>query len=169
MITGCRVFFFQAEDGIRDAQEARGLGDVYKRQGEGLAENPALEMTRVWLPLASMIPSDVEQELRAIFGDAYRGLDEATDVLSFENDFIDLETGARFIGDIVISIEKAQAQAAESGFSLKEELEMLLVHAVLHLNGYDHIEEADLEEIGSLQEESLIAIANPVLGSISRE
>jgi ATP-dependent DNA helicase RecG len=41
-----------------------------------VAENPALEMTRVWLPLASMIPSDVEQELRAIFGDAYRGLDE---------------------------------------------------------------------------------------------
>ncbi len=100
---------------------------------------------------------------------AYRGLDEATDVLSFENDFIDLETGARFIGDIVISIEKAQAQAAERGFSLQEELEMLLVHAVLHLNGYDHMEEADLEEMGSLQDEILIAIANPVLGSISRE
>ena len=100
---------------------------------------------------------------------AYRGLDEATDVLSFENDFIDLETGARFIGDIVISIEKAQAQAAERGFSLQEELEMLLVHAVLHLNGYDHMEEADLEEMGSLQDEILIAIGNPVLGSISRE
>ena len=100
---------------------------------------------------------------------AYRGLDEATDVLSFENDFIDLETGARFIGDIVISIEKAQAQAAERGFSLQEELEMLLVHAVLHLNGYDHMEEADLEEMGSLQDEILIAIANPVLGSMSRE
>jgi ATP-dependent DNA helicase RecG len=41
-----------------------------------VVENPALEMTRVWLPLASMIPSDVEQELRAIVGDAYRGLDE---------------------------------------------------------------------------------------------
>lgn len=46
---------------------------------------------------------------------------------------------------------------------------MLLVHAVLHLNGYDHMEEADLEEMGSLQDEILIAIANPVLGSISRE
>jgi probable rRNA maturation factor len=100
---------------------------------------------------------------------AYRGLDEATDVLSFENDFIDLETGARFIGDIVISIEKAQAQAAERGFSLQEELEMLLVHAVLHLNGYDHLEEADLEEMGNLQDEILIAIGNPLLGSISRE
>ncbi len=41
-----------------------------------VAENPALEMTRVWLPLASMIPSDVEQELRGIVGDAYQGLDE---------------------------------------------------------------------------------------------
>lgn len=41
-----------------------------------VAEDPSLEMTRVWLPLASMIPGDVEQELRAIVGDAYRGLDE---------------------------------------------------------------------------------------------
>ncbi len=41
-----------------------------------VAEDPSLEMTRVWLPLASMIPGDVEQELRAIVGEAYRGLDE---------------------------------------------------------------------------------------------
>lgn len=41
-----------------------------------VAENSALEMTRVWLPLASMIPGDVEQELRAAVGDAYAGLDE---------------------------------------------------------------------------------------------
>ncbi|MCK7499985.1 MAG: hypothetical protein MZW92_63760 [Comamonadaceae bacterium] len=73
----------------------RELGKVPKAQAEGsiilalcsqqwltlrtlarLAENPALEMTRKGLPLASMIPSDVEQELRAIVGDAYQGLDE---------------------------------------------------------------------------------------------
>jgi ssRNA-specific RNase YbeY (16S rRNA maturation enzyme) len=41
------------------------------------------------------------------------------------------ETGARFIGDIVISMETAQSQAAERGFSLQEELEMLFVHALL--------------------------------------
>ncbi len=41
-----------------------------------VAENPALEMTRVWLPLASMIPGDVERELRAVVGDAYNTLDE---------------------------------------------------------------------------------------------
>ena len=41
-----------------------------------VAENPALEMTRVWLPLASMIPGDVERELRAVVGDAYTKLDE---------------------------------------------------------------------------------------------
>lgn len=41
-----------------------------------VAENPALEMTRVWLPLASMIPSDVERELRVVVGEAYSTLDE---------------------------------------------------------------------------------------------
>jgi len=98
-----------------------------------------------------------------------RGLDESTDLLSFENDYIDLETGARFIGDIVISMETAQSQAAERGFSLQEELEMLFVHALLHLYGYDHLEEADLTEMSGLQDEILQEIGNPVLGSISRE
>ena len=100
---------------------------------------------------------------------AYRGMDEATDVLSFENEFVDLETGSRFIGDIVISIEKALAQAEERGFSLQEELEMLFVHAVLHLNGYDHLEEAELEEMSILQDEILKDIVNPIRGSISHE
>lgn len=100
---------------------------------------------------------------------AYRGMDEPTDVLSFENDFVDLETGRRFIGDIVISMEKASSQAEERGFSLQQELEMLFVHAVLHLNGYDHFEEADLEEMSSLQDEILKEIGNPVRGSISHD
>jgi probable rRNA maturation factor len=100
---------------------------------------------------------------------AYRGLDEATDVLSFENEFVDLETGRRFLGDIAISIEKALAQAEERGFSLQEELEMLFVHAVLHLNGYDHLEEAELEEMNSRQDEILQEIGNPIRGSISHE
>jgi ATP-dependent DNA helicase RecG len=46
-----------------------------------VAENPALEMTRVWLPVSSMIPEDVEEELRALVGDAYAGLDELERVI----------------------------------------------------------------------------------------
>ncbi|MEL7644758.1 MAG: rRNA maturation RNase YbeY [Anaerolineaceae bacterium] len=98
---------------------------------------------------------------------AYRDMDEATDVLSFENEFVDLETGSHFIGDIVISIEKAITQAEERGFNLQEELEMLFVHAVLHLNGFDHLEEAELEEMSGLQDEILQEIANPIRGSIN--
>lgn len=100
---------------------------------------------------------------------SYRGMDDSTDVLSFENDYIDLETGSRFIGDIVISIETAEFQAGERGFSLQQEMEMLFVHALLHLYGYDHMEEADLEDMSALQDEILKEIDNPVLGSISRE
>ena len=66
-------------------------------------------------------------------------------------------------------METAQSQAAERGFSLQEELEMLFVHALLHLYGYDHLEEADLTEMSGLQDEILQEIGNPVLGSISRE
>lgn len=46
-----------------------------------VAENPALEMTRVWLPLASMVPGDVERELRAVVGESYNSLDELAHVI----------------------------------------------------------------------------------------
>lgn len=81
----------------------------------------------------------------------HRELDRATDVLSFPmQDLmpgqtiepspleIDPETGAYMLGDMVISLERAQAQAEEYGHSLERELAFLAVHSVLHLLGYDH-------------------------------
>jgi len=64
---------------------------------------------------------------------AYRNVDAPTDVLSFENDYLDPESGLHYLGDIVISIEKAQEQAANNGHPLQQEVEMLFVHGVLHL------------------------------------
>lgn len=69
--------------------------------------------------------------------------DYPTDVLSFplgENGVydIDYETGAKLLGDIVISVEKAEAQAELYGHSFQREIAYLTVHSMLHLLGYDH-------------------------------
>lgn len=67
----------------------------------------------------------------------FRGRDEATDVLSFPAGF-EQPDGMPYLGDIAISIEAAARQAAELGGSLQRELCTLLLHALVHLCGYDH-------------------------------
>jgi len=99
---------------------------------------------------------------------AYRAVDEPTDVLSFENDYMDLETGLHYLGDIVISIEKAQSQALQNEHPLQQEVEMLFVHGVLHLLGYDHADEAGFAAMSQLQDEILQDVGNPLLGSIAQ-
>lgn len=73
----------------------------------------------------------------------YLGIDAPTDVLSFPASETDPETGARYIGDILISIPRAQEQANAAGHPLESEVQLLVVHGVLHLLGHDH---ADAEE-----------------------
>ena len=68
----------------------------------------------------------------------YLGLDAATDVLSFPAAEQDPETGKSYLGDILISVPRAKIQADRAGHTLDEELQLLVVHGVLHLLGYDH-------------------------------
>ncbi len=68
----------------------------------------------------------------------YLGVDAPTDVLSFPASETDPETGARYLGDILISVPRAQAQAEAAGNPLDAELQLLVVHGVLHLLGHDH-------------------------------
>lgn len=73
----------------------------------------------------------------------YRHIDRETDVLSFPmgengNYEVNEETDIAVLGDIVISVEKAQAQADEYGHSFEREMAFLTVHSMLHLLGYDH-------------------------------
>jgi probable rRNA maturation factor len=79
------------------------------------------------------------KELNGLF----RGKDSTTDVLSFPHEpdefFQPPEGGTQnFIGDIVISVEQAQKQAKENGFTLDNEIKQLILHGLLHLCGYDH-------------------------------
>lgn len=74
------------------------------------------------------------QQLNAQF----RNIDRPTDVLSFESDETDPESGMRYLGDIVISYPRALKQAEEAGHPINSELMLLTAHGVLHLLGYDH-------------------------------
>ena len=74
----------------------------------------------------------------------YRGKDKPTDVLSFSMNEGEVLTGdRRLLGDIVISLDTAERQAAELGRTTQEELISLAVHGLLHLLGYDHISRRD--------------------------
>ena len=72
-----------------------------------------------------------------------REIDAATDVLSFPIDEPDLDTGCRFLGDMVLSLEHVAAQAEEYGGGYAHEAQYLTVHSVLHLLGYDHLDEGE--------------------------
>lgn len=89
----------------------------------------------------------------------YRDKDMPTDVLSFplgENGEYDVDrtTGAKMLGDVVISMEKAVDQAELYGHSLQREVGYLTAHSVLHLLGYDH--ETGIERVHMREKEELV-------------
>ena len=86
----------------------------------------------------------------------HRGVDKPTDVLSFPQ-FEDVceeapEEGEICLGDVVICREKAAEQAEEFGHSFEREILYLFVHSVLHLLGYDHMEEGEKKEMRAREE-----------------
>ena len=85
----------------------------------------------------------------------YLGVDAPTDVLSFPASETDPETGARYIGDILISMPRAQAQAEAAGHSLEAEVQLLVIHGVLHLLGHDHAESEEKAHMWKAQTEIL--------------
>ncbi|NLM04424.1 MAG: rRNA maturation RNase YbeY [Clostridiales bacterium] len=85
----------------------------------------------------------------------YRNIDDITDVLSFpmieeDEDFSIIPE--KILGDIVISVEKAWDQAKEYGHSFYREMAFLTVHSMLHLMGYDHVDEDTEKEMQDKQE-----------------
>lgn len=131
----------------------------------------------VWLErLEEILPLYAEQEglpdglvigltfcdddaIRAINAE-YRGIDRATDVLSFplyeRDDEIELfDDELSPFGDIVLSVPHAIAQAEEYGHSVEREVCYLVVHGLMHLAGYDHIEPEDKSEMRA-EEETLL-------------
>jgi len=88
----------------------------------------------------------------------YLGVDASTDVLSFPASESDPETGARYIGDILISVPYAAKGAEQAGNSLEAELQLLVVHGVLHLLGHDHAKPKEKSKMWKAQAEILEAL-----------
>jgi probable rRNA maturation factor len=91
----------------------------------------------------------------------YLGIDAPTDVLSFPSGDPDPETGELYLGDVLISAPRAEAQGAAAGHGVQAELQLLVVHGVLHLLGHDHAEEAEKARMWSAQREILEALGSP--------
>lgn len=105
----------------------------------------------------------------------FRDIDRPTDVLSFPNvdyeepadfsgveasaeDYFDPETGELCLGDIVISVDKVYEQAQEYGHAPLREFAFLVAHSILHLLGYDHMEEEEAKVMEAKQEEILTSL-----------
>jgi probable rRNA maturation factor len=88
----------------------------------------------------------------------YRDVDRPTDVLSFPSDEIDPGDGTRYLGDIIISLPRATAQAIDAHHPVAEELSMLAIHGVLHLLGYDHHTETEKQIMWQKQAQLLLSL-----------
>ena len=99
-----------------------------------------------------------------------RNIDRATDVLSFPmfeleagnppkvwDQYLDPDTGLCPLGDMCISLERAIAQASEFGHSVKREVGYLTIHSMLHLLGYDHVDEGPMKKQMRGREEAIAA------------
>jgi probable rRNA maturation factor len=101
---------------------------------------------------------------------ASRDIDRPTDVLSFPmfqleagnppedwEEYIDIETDMCPLGDMCISLERAIAQAKEFGHSVRREVGYLTIHSMLHLLGYDHLDEGEQKRQMRAREEAIAA------------
>jgi probable rRNA maturation factor len=85
----------------------------------------------------------------------FRKIDTETDVLSFPADEINPETGNGYLGDVIISYTQAFKQASQSNHPVEKELQLLTVHGVLHLIGFDHTNKEEKNRMWDVQDEVL--------------
>ncbi|WEG73941.1 rRNA maturation RNase YbeY [Vagococcus intermedius] len=135
------------------------------------------EIEKILTFAGEQLDLEIETEMSVTFMDNariqeinrdYREKDMPTDVISFALEELgedempiifdeEFETMPRNIGDIMISIERAEEQAKEYGHSYERELGFLAIHGFLHLNGYDHMTPEDEKEMFDLQRKILEA------------
>ncbi len=129
----------------------------------------ALEVQGVDVPCEINVLVTDNEGIRVI-NQASRNIDSATDVLSFPmfeltpgelpedwTSYVDPQTGRVPLGDMAISLERALEQAKEFGHGVKREIGYLTVHSILHLLGYDHLDEGPMKQQMRRQEETIMA------------
>lgn len=132
--------------------------------------NATLAAENVTVPCEINVLITTDNGIRAINA-ASRDLDSATDVLSFPmfeltageapaswKPYLDPESGLCPLGDMAISFERASAQAKEFGHSVRREIGYLTIHSILHLLGYDHLDEGAQKAQMRSREEAIAAM-----------
>ena len=142
---------------------------IYIQTAENV-QNPIAEaeLTRAAEQALQHQQADPKAELTIVISDDaqlqqlnrdFLGIDEPTDVLSFpEEDFVDPDTQGVYLGDILISLQRAALQAEAAGHPLLHEVQLLVVHGVLHLLGHDHAEEDEKARMWAAQDEILASL-----------
>ncbi|HAL16927.1 MAG TPA: rRNA maturation RNase YbeY [Anaerolineaceae bacterium] len=97
---------------------------------------------------------DSDEKLHNLNRD-FLGIDAPTDVLSFPSDEFDPDEQAVYIGDVIISFQRAEAQAKNAGHPVINEIQLLVVHGVLHLLGHDHADPTEKTRMWTAQAEIL--------------
>ena len=144
------------EHEIYISREKSGLGHNESAAYIKKAVNMALDAEGVDVPCIISVMLTDDEGIHYVNRE-FRAVDRPTDVLSFPmNELVpgefdaelcerDVDTGAVLLGDMMISIPRCEAQGEEFGHGYKRELMYLTVHSVLHLLGYDHVDEAEMK------------------------
>ena len=149
--------------------EAHSLSDFSLKQQIATCITAALDKQGVDTPCEINVLVTDDEGIRAI-NKAYRQIDKATDVLSFPmfeltpgklpaswESYKDPDTGLVPLGDMAISLERAKQQAADFGHSARREVGYLTIHSILHLLGYDHVDEGPMKKQMRAAEEAILA------------
>ncbi len=138
------------------SREKRNLGHPESAAAIRRAAAAALRAEGVEKAIVSVMLTD-DEGIRRVNRE-FRGVDGATDVLSFPLNELrpgafdpalcetDPETGAALLGDMMISVPRCEAQGEDFGHGYAREISYLTVHSVLHLLGYDHLDEGPMKQ-----------------------
>jgi probable rRNA maturation factor len=154
---------------ISITSEFPGLTTIPMKQHIKTCISAALAAEKVNVPCEINVLITNDQGIEAI-NSAYRKIDKPTDVLSFPmfeltpgvlpedwSEYKDPETRRVPLGDMAISLERAKAQAEEFGHSVNREVGYLTIHSILHLLGYDHMDEGPMKKQMRAREEAILA------------
>ena len=141
------------------APEDSRMSGIMKKAAEECVRGEGIDPDRTEISVTFVDKAEIRRLNRE-----YRHVDKVTDVLSFPQ-YDDLnvipEEGEIPVGDVVICIEKAEEQAEEFGTGKEREVIYLFIHSILHLLGYDHIEEEDRREMRAREEEIMDYLGIP--------
>ena len=155
------------EHEIYVSREKTGLGHHNAAALIKKAVHMALDAEGVDVPCQISVMLTDDEGIRAVNSE-FRGVDRATDVLSFPLNELtpgefdpdecehDLDTGAVMLGDMMISLERCAQQGVEFGHGFNREVQYLTVHSVLHLLGYDHVDEGEMKKQMRAREKAIM-------------